>query len=69
MMETLGQIKTIADKIRMSSRLAIYALYRLVFEKDGNRTSRNHAFRGFDFADASNEFREKFEYSLSQLEI
>lgn len=66
MMETLGQ-KTIADKIRMSSRPAIYALYRLIFEKYGDHTSRNQlrTFRGFDFAGASNEFRAKFEYSSS----
>jgi len=64
-METLGQIKSVADKIRTSSRPAVYALYRLVFEKDGDRTSRNQlrGFRGFDFDDASDEFRAKLEYS------
>jgi len=36
-----------------------------VFEKDGDRTSRNQlrGFRGFDFDDASDEFRAKLEYS------
>jgi len=64
-METLGQIKPVTDKIRTSSRPAVYALYRLVFEKDGDRTSRNQlrGFRGFDFDDASDEFRAKLEYS------
>lgn len=64
-METLGQIKPIADKIRTSSRPAIYALYRLVFKKDGDRTSRNQlrAFHGFDFDDTSDEFRARLEYS------
>ncbi|XP_067215243.1 uncharacterized protein [Linepithema humile] len=66
-METLGQIKPVADKIRTSPRLAIYALYRLVFEKDGDRTSRKQlrSFRGFDFDDASDRFRTKLEYSAA----
>lgn len=64
-METLGHIQSIADKIRTSSRPAIYALYRFVFEKDGDCTSRKQlrAFRGFDFDDTSEEFRAKLEYS------
>lgn len=64
-METLGHIQSIADKIRTSSRPAIYALYRFVFEKDGDRTSRKQlrAFRGFDFDDTAEEFRAKLEYS------
>jgi len=65
-METLGQIKSVADKIRMSSRPA-YAVYRLVFEKDGDRTTRNQLrnFSGFDFDDTSDKFRAKLEYSAA----
>lgn len=64
-METLGQIESVANKIRTSSRPAVYALYRLVFEKDGDRTSRKQlrSFHGFNFNDASDEFRAKLEYS------
>lgn len=67
MMETLGQIKPIADKIRTSSYPAICALYCLMFEEEGDRTSRNQlrAFRGFDFDDASGAFRAKFKYSAT----
>lgn len=64
-METLGQIQRVADKIKTSSRPAVYALYKLVFEEDGNRNSRKRLreFTGFHFNDASPEFRAKFEYS------
>lgn len=64
-METLGQIESVANKIRISSRPAVYALYRLVFEKDGDRTSRKQLrnFRGFDFNNASEEFRAKLAYT------
>ncbi|KYN05103.1 hypothetical protein ALC62_04006 [Cyphomyrmex costatus] len=64
-METLGQIGPVADKIRTSSRPAVYALYRLIFEKEGDRTSRRQlrGFRGFDFNDASDEYGGKLEYA------
>ncbi|KYN22610.1 hypothetical protein ALC57_04993 [Trachymyrmex cornetzi] len=66
-METLGQISSIADKIRTSSHPAVYALYQLVFEKSGDRTSRKQlrAFRGFSFKDTSEEFRLKLEYAAA----
>ncbi|XP_011171540.1 uncharacterized protein LOC105204179 [Solenopsis invicta] len=64
-MEALGQIQQVANKIRTSSRPAVYALYRLVFEEEGNRASRKRLreFRGFDFNDASQEFKTKYKYS------
>lgn len=66
-METLGQIESVADKIRTSSRPAVYALYRLMFVKDGDRISRKQlrGFCGFNFDDASKEFRTKLEYSAA----
>ncbi|KYQ53825.1 hypothetical protein ALC60_05452 [Trachymyrmex zeteki] len=64
-MKTLGQIGPVADKIRTSSRPAVYALYRLIFEKDGDRTSRKQLrdFSGFNFDNASDRFREKLDYT------
>jgi len=64
-MESLGQITSVRDKIRIASRPAIQALYKLIFEKDGDRTSRRklREFSGFTFQDDSNEYRKKFEYS------
>jgi len=64
-MESLGQITSVRDKIRIASRPAIQALYKLIFEKDGDRTSRRklREFSGFTFQDDSNEYRRKFEYS------
>ena len=61
-METLGKIKPIANKIRTSSRTSSY---KFIFEKVGDRTSRNQLcnFCGFDFDDASVEFRAKLQYS------
>lgn len=64
-MKTLGQIKSVANKIRFSSSRGIFALYRLIFEKNGDRTSRKllRAFHGFDFDDTSKAFRAKLAYS------
>ncbi|XP_018378449.1 PREDICTED: protein DEK-like [Trachymyrmex cornetzi] len=64
-MENLGQIVSIRDKIKTASRPAIQALYKLIFEKEGDRTSRHklREFSGFTFQDESDEYRTKFEYS------
>lgn len=64
-MENLGQIVSIRDKIKSASRPAIQALYKLIFEEEGDRTSRRklREFSGFTFQDESNEYQAKFEYS------
>lgn len=64
-MENLGQIESVRDKIKTASHPAIQALYKLIFEQEGDRTSRSklREFSGFTFRDNSKEYRVKFEYS------
>lgn len=64
-MERLEQIESIRLKLKIASRQAVYALYRLIFEKDGDRSSRKQLrqFPGFPFQADSAEYREKMTYA------
>lgn len=57
-MEKLGQIPTIKQKIDAASRAVIVVMHKFIFEEDGDRNNRRRLreFRGFEFNDDSPEF-------------
>lgn len=64
-MEKLVQIENIEKQLKVASRSAIGALYRLVFQEEGDRKNRSklREFSGFTFSDDSPEFRDKLDYA------
>lgn len=66
-MECLGQISSIKEKIKLSTRATITALHKMVFEEEGNRGNRQRLreCKGFSFREDSDEFRSKLEYASS----
>lgn len=50
---TLGEIESIQNKIKTSSRAEILALYRFIFENNGDRVNKEKVweFIGFNFQD------------------
>lgn len=64
-MENLAQCAAIREKIKVAPRVAILALYCLIFQEDGDRGNRKRIreFSGFDFNDDLKEFHAKLEYA------
>ncbi|XP_029162923.1 protein DEK-like, partial [Nylanderia fulva] len=65
-MEELGQISAIKQKIAAASRAVIVVMHKFIFEEDGDRNNRRRLreFRGFEFNDDSAEFRAKLQYAV-----
>lgn len=70
-METLGQIAVINAKIRTASTKAIRALHVLVSEVEGDHGNRKRLreFRGFEFADKSDQYTIKVKNAAQNLSI
>lgn len=64
-MENLAQIESIKNRIKTAPRKSILALYKLIFEEDGDRGNRNklREFSGFEFEMNSDEYSAKIEYA------
>ena len=64
-MERLGQIPEVVEKIKTASRPIIQTLHKFIFEKEGDRKSRQNLrdFPGFSFTEDSMEFRKKMEFA------
>lgn len=64
-MEKLVQIEYVKNQLKIAPRKAICALYKLIFEDEGDRKNRSklREFSGFTFLDNSIEFREKLEFA------
>ena len=64
-MERLGQIPEVVAKIKTASRPIIQTLHKFIFEKEGDRKSRQNLrdFPGFSFTEDSMEFRKKMEFA------
>lgn len=64
-MEDLTQIEAVKQKIKVASTAAIKALHKFIFEEEGDRRNRQRLrdFRGFTFADNSQDYISKVEYA------
>jgi hypothetical protein len=65
-MEELGQIATIKQKIAAASQAVIVVVHRFIFEEDEDRNNRRRLreFCGFEFNNDSVEFRAKLPYAV-----
>jgi len=68
-MERLDQIGTIRSNLKTSSKKAIKALHKLIFEQEGDRGNRKRLreFQGFPFAIDSDEYKVKIAYAEANL--
>ena len=64
-MAKLVQIEYVEKQLKTAPRKGICALYKLIYEEEGDRRNRSklREFSGFTFTDDSDEFRAKLEYS------
>jgi len=64
-MERLDQIGMIGNNLKTSSKKAVKALHKLVFEQEGDRGNRKRLreFQGFPFAIDSDEYKVKVAYA------
>lgn len=65
MKNKLSDDKSIKNRIKTTPRKSILALYRLIFEEEGDRKNKSKQceFSGFDFNEESDEYRDKVKYA------
>lgn len=68
-MERLDQIKMVANNLKTSSKKAVTALHRFIFEQEGDRGNRKRLreFSGLPFAKDSDEYKAKIAYVEANL--
>lgn len=68
-MERLDQIKMVANNLKTSSKKAVTALHRFIFEQEGDRGNRKRLreFSGLPFAKDSDEYKAKIAYVETNL--
>lgn len=70
-MENIAQIGIIANNLKTSSKKAIKAFHKFVFQEEGDRQNRKRLreFRGFSFASNSAEHEAKLSYADTHLSL
>jgi len=68
-MERMDQIGTIRNNLKTSSKKAVKALHKFIFEQEGDRGNRKRLreFQGFPFAIDSDEYKIKVAYAEANL--
>jgi len=68
-MERLDQIGIIGNNLKTSSKKAVKALHKLIFEQEGDRDNRKRfrEFQGFPFVIDSDEYKAKVAYAEANL--
>lgn len=68
-MESLGQIKVVANNLKTGSTKAVKALHKIIFEQEGDRNNRKRLreFRGLPYAVESEEYKSKIAFVETHL--